>query len=146
MLSSRSKTRIPDPDGSVAALEPMAGSQVWQAGGAAVRAGSQDAIKNKAGPMRARAVSRAARFVFYLLDQAGRTGLVGRHSTTWVAVVSAASLPAHELAPNVAEYATSALDKAVFATSEIRHKAGRPGRLLPAHYFNCSLKEIPRGL
>jgi hypothetical protein len=102
VLSSRSKTRIPDPDGSVAALEPMAGSQVWQASGAAVRAGSQDAI-NKARPMRARAVSRVASFVFFLLHQAGRTGLGGRHSTTWVAVVSAARLPAHDLAPDVAE-------------------------------------------
>jgi hypothetical protein len=145
VLSSRSKTRIPDPDGSVAALEPMAGSQVWQAGGAAVRAGSQDPI-NKARPMRARAVSRAASFVFFLLDQAGRTGLGGRHSTTWVAVVSAARLPAHELAPGVVEHTAGSFDEAEVARAEISDKTGGSGRLLPAHYFNCSLEKIRRGL
>src|SRR5260370_32817067 len=123
---------MPDPDGSVAALEAIAGSQVWQAGGTEVRAGSQDAI-NKAGSMRARPVSRRARFVFFLLDQAGRTGLVGRHSTTWVAVVSAARLPAHELAPYVAEHTAGPFDEAVVAGSEIRDKTGGSGRLVPAH-------------
>jgi hypothetical protein len=107
--------------------------------------GSQDAI-NKAEPMRARAVSRAARFVFVLLDHAGRTGLVGRHSATWVAVVSAASLPAHELAPDIAEYATSPFYEAVIARSEVRHKTGRSGRLVPSHHLNCSLKTLARGL
>jgi len=145
VLSSRSNTRIPDPDGSVAALEPIAGSQVWQAGGVAVRVGSQDAI-NKAGLMKARAVSRAASFVFFLLDQAGRTGLSGRHSTTWVAVVSATRLPAHDLAPDIAEYARSSFEEAVLASPQVRDIAGWSGRLLPAHDCNCSLKKITRGL
>jgi hypothetical protein len=96
--------------------------------------------------MRAIAVSRAARFVFFLLDQAGRTGLVGRHSTTWVAVVSAARLPARELAPDVAEYASGPFDEAVVARLEIGDKAGRSCGLVPAHYFNCSLKRLMRGL
>jgi hypothetical protein len=109
VVSSRSNTRIPDPDGSVAALEPIAGSQVLQAGGGAVRAGAQDAI-NKIGPMAARAVSRAASFVFFLLDETGRTGLGGRHSTTRVAVVSAARLPTRNLAPDVANHAPSPFD------------------------------------
>jgi hypothetical protein len=149
VLSSRSNTRIPDPDGSVAALEPIAGSQVWQAGGAAVRAESHDAI-NKIGPMAARAVSPAASFVFFLLDEAGRTGLGSRHSTTRVAVVSAARLPAHDLAPDVAEHATSPFDEAEIARAEVRSKAGWSGWLgrflVLAHYFNCSLKRWMRGL
>jgi hypothetical protein len=132
VLSSRSNTRIPDPDGIVAALEPIAGSQVWQAGGAAVRAELQDAI-NKIGPMAASAVSRAASFVFSLLDQAGRTGLSSRHSAARVAVVSAARLPAHDLAPDVAEHAAGPFDQAVVARSEIGDKAGRSCGLVPAH-------------
>jgi hypothetical protein len=147
--SSLSNTRIPDPDGSVAALEPIAGSQVWQAGGTAVRVGLQDAI-NKAGPITARAVSRAASVVFFLLGQAGRTGLGGRHSTTRVTVVSAASLPAHDLAPDIADHASSSLEQAVVARSKIRDKAGGPGRVLGclvlAHYFNCSPNRSMRGL
>jgi hypothetical protein len=132
VVSSRSNTRIPDPDGSVAALEPIAGSHVWHAGGTAVRAELQDAI-NKIGPMAASAVSRTVSFVFFLLDQAGRTGLGGRHSTTRVAVVSAARLPAHDLAPDVAEHAPSPFDDAVVARSEIGDKARRSGRLLLFH-------------
>ena len=134
MLSSRSKTRIPDPDGSVAALEPIAGSQVWQAGagGAAVRAGAHDAI-NKTGPMAASAVSRGVSFVLCLLDQAGRTGLCGRHSTTGVAVVSAARLPAHHLAADVAKHASSPFEEAIFARPKVRQEAGGPGRFRRFH-------------
>src|SRR5260370_42269953 len=110
---------MPDPDGSVAALEAIAGSQVWQAGGTEVRAGSQDAI-NKAGPVRARPVSRRARFVFFLLDQAGRTGLVGRHSTTWVAVVSPARLPAPQPAPYLAQHTAGPFGAAVVPGAAIR--------------------------
>jgi len=149
VVSSRSNTRIPDPDGIVAALEPIAGSQVWHAGGTAVRAELQDAI-SKIGPMAASAVSRTASFVFFLLDETGRTGLGGRHSTTRVAVVSAARLPAHDLAPDVAEHPSSPFDDAVVARSEIGDKAGGSGRLLRfpvlAHWINCSLKGSMRGL
>jgi len=131
--SSLSKTRIPDPDGRVAALEPIAGSQVWQAGGAAVRAGWQAAV-NEAAPMMARAVSRAASVVSFLLDEAGRTGLGGRHSTTRVAVVSAACLPAHDLAPDVADHFSSPFEEAVVSRPEVRAKAGGSGGLVPVHY------------
>jgi hypothetical protein len=133
VLSSRSNTRIPDPDGRGAALEPIAGSQVWHVGGAAVRAEPQDAI-SKMGPMAATAVSRAASFVFFLLDQAGRTGLGGGHSTTGIAVVSATRLPAHDLAPDVAEHTPSPGDEAVVAGPQVRDKAGWSDRLVPAHY------------
>jgi hypothetical protein len=105
----------------------------------------QDAI-NKIGPMAASAVSRAARFVFFLLDEAGRTGLGGRHSTAGVAVVSAARLPAHDLAPDVADHAPSPFDEAVVTGPKVRDKAGRSCGLIPAHYFNCSLKRSMRGL
>ena len=84
--------------------------------------------------MAATAVSRAASFVFFLLDQAGRTGLGGGHSTTGIAVVSAARLPAQDLAPDVANHAPSPFDEAVVARTEIGHKAGRSGPLIPAHY------------
>jgi len=129
VLSSRSNTRIPDPDGRVAALEPIAGSQVWQTGvgGTEVGAPAQEAT-NKTGPMAARAVSRATSFVFFLLDQAGRTGPSGRHSAAGVAVVSAACLPAHYLAPDVAKDEAGPFDKAVVARSEVGDEAGGPGR------------------
>jgi hypothetical protein len=133
VASSLSNTRIPDPDGSVAALEPIAGSQVWQAGGVAVGAEPQDASSN-AGTMTARAVSRAASVVLFLFDQAGRTGLGGRHSTTRIAIVSAARLPAHDLAPDVAEHTSSPVEEAVVAGSEIRDEAGGPGGVLAAHH------------
>jgi hypothetical protein len=93
----------------------------------------QDAI-NKAGPMTARAVSRAARVVVFLLDEAGRTGLGGRHSTTRVAVVSAARLPAHDFAPDVADHFSGPFEEAVVARSKVRAKAGGSGRFVPAHY------------
>jgi hypothetical protein len=118
---------------------------VWQAGGTAVRAELQDAA-NKIGPMAASAVSRAARFVSFLLDDAGRTGLGGRHSTTGVAVVSAARLPAHDLAPDVADHAPSPFDEAVVTGPKVRDKAGRSCGHVPAHYLNCSLKRSMRGL
>ena len=86
-----------------------------------------------AGPTMARAVSRAASFVFFLLDQAGRPGLGGRHSTARVAVVSAARLPAHSLAPDVAEHASNPFEEAVVARSEVRDEARGLGRLVPAH-------------
>jgi hypothetical protein len=84
--------------------------------------------------MAARTVSRAASFVFFLLDQAGRTGLGGRHSATGVAIVSAARLPAHDLAPDVAEHAASPFEEAVVARSKVGDKAGRSCGLVPAHY------------
>jgi hypothetical protein len=128
VASSLSNTRIPDPDGSVAALEPIAGSQVWQGGGVAVGLEPQDASSN-AGTMTASALSRAASVVFFLLGEAGRTGLGGRHSTTWVSVVSAARLPAHDLAPDVAEHSSSPLDEAEVARPQVRDKAGASGRV-----------------
>lgn len=98
--SSRSNTRIPEPDGSVTAVEPIAGSQEWHTGVAAVGLELQDGI-SKAGMTRPSAVARA--IIYCLLDQAGRTGLCDRHSTPWVAVVPTAPLAADNLASDVAQ-------------------------------------------
>src|SRR5260370_7578959 len=72
--SSLSNTRIPDPDGSVAALEPIGGSQVWQAGGVAVGAESQDASSH-AGTMTARPVSQPPTAAPFPFDHARPTAL-----------------------------------------------------------------------
>jgi hypothetical protein len=68
----------------------------------------------------------------FLLQQAGRTGFGNRHSTPWVAVVSAAHLATHDLAPDVAKHFRRPIEGVVVAGSEVAEKAvpARSGFLL----------------
>src|SRR5690348_8532067 len=60
---------------------------------------------------------------FRLLNQAGRTGLILRHSTTRIAVVPAASLPPHHLPADVAEDPAHALERRIVPRAQIAEHA-----------------------
>src|SRR5256885_10236482 len=67
-----------------------------------------------------------------LLDQTGRTGLIFRHSTTWIAVVSAAPLTA-ALSSDVGDDHAHPFERAVRARHEIAHEARRRWAYSSAH-------------